>query len=58
MNYLPPQLKIKALKGLSQKMKMPKLGTPSEGGIGAQLERKVNPDYSPLRKRNLTKRLF
>lgn len=53
MKSLSPEFKIKALKGLSTKQMSPNIK-----GVSAQLKRKVNPDYMPNRKRDLTSRLY
>lgn len=54
MNGLPPALKMNVLKSLSSKMRAPKQDKP----LGARLQRKVDPDYMPHRKYNLTNKLF
>lgn len=54
MKGLPPASKMNVLKNLSSKMRSPKQEKP----MGARLERKVDPDYMPHRKYNLTSKLF
>lgn len=72
MTSITPKIKIGILKGLSTKMKSPQaslssmrsgnfegLKTPNIGDpVTARLQRKINPDYQPVRAYDLTKRLY